>query len=252
MPARWLALAVSMGVAVSATAQEPLGVRPMFTDRVLSAAPNAQAITTRIWVPGLDDGYVPQGLTVIDGAVYVGAYKSIERQQDRGPCRLFRIDPASDWEGNQARRRGQGFVRGWHCRRTVGWCVRTRRRGKVLPLFASADRGQGYARGSGRVGGARVANARAGRGLRCGGPALGQPFDGIVRGIGAARSGKRGRPGAIQDASRPRRPQLRCPRALVDALGGGVATLEHLGDVFSSGVCVRSGQAEVALRSGTI
>lgn len=95
MRARFLVAILSLAAAVPATAQEPLGVRPTFTDRALSVAPNAQAIVARIWVPGLDEGYVPQGLTVIGNAVYVGAYKSVERQQDRGPCRLYRINPAN-------------------------------------------------------------------------------------------------------------------------------------------------------------
>lgn len=94
MRARLLVAVLSMAAAVPAAAQEPLGVRPTFTDRALSVAPNAQAIVARIWVPGLDDGYVPQGLTVAGNAVYVGAYKPVERQQDRGPCRLYRINPA--------------------------------------------------------------------------------------------------------------------------------------------------------------
>lgn len=76
-----------------AMAQAPLGVKPAYTDRALSTVPNAQAIGQRIWVPGLDDGYVSQGLTVVGEAVFVGAYKSMDRKQDRGPCRLFRIDP---------------------------------------------------------------------------------------------------------------------------------------------------------------
>ncbi len=76
-----------------AFAQAPLGAKPVYTDRALTAVPNGQAIGQRIWVPGLDDGYVPQGLTVVGDAVFVGAYKSADRKQDRGPCRLFRIDP---------------------------------------------------------------------------------------------------------------------------------------------------------------
>lgn len=80
-----------------ASAQGPIGAAPTYTDRTIGVlpgdapVPNAGAIVKRIWVPGLDDGYVPQGLTASGGAVYVAAYKSVEGA-GRGPCRLFRID----------------------------------------------------------------------------------------------------------------------------------------------------------------
>jgi sugar lactone lactonase YvrE len=74
---------------------DPLGKQPTYTDRKLTEVPNAAAITRRIWAPGLDDGYVPQGLTVHAGTIYVGAYKSTDPKQDKGPCRLFRLDPAT-------------------------------------------------------------------------------------------------------------------------------------------------------------
>ncbi len=83
-----------------AFAQKPVGNAPTYTDRKLGLlpgdgpVPNAQAIVRRIWMPGLDDGYIPQGLTVSGGAVYVAAYKSVENA-GRGPCRLFRIDAKS-------------------------------------------------------------------------------------------------------------------------------------------------------------
>ena len=83
----------------SALAQAPLGIAPSYTDRKLGvlpaeSIPNEAAILRRIWMPGLDEGFVPQGLTVVGGAVYVAAYKSVEGA-GRGPCRLVRIDPVS-------------------------------------------------------------------------------------------------------------------------------------------------------------
>jgi outer membrane protein assembly factor BamB len=77
-------------------AEGPLGTPPTYTDKklgVLAAVPlpNEGAFLRRIWMPGLDDGFVPQGLTVVDEAVYVAAYKSVEGA-GRGPCRLFRLD----------------------------------------------------------------------------------------------------------------------------------------------------------------
>lgn len=68
-----------------------LGDRPRYTDRRLSAVPNAQALGKRIWAPGLDDGFVPQGLTVFGEEVLVAAYRSTDPKQDNGPSRLFRL-----------------------------------------------------------------------------------------------------------------------------------------------------------------
>ena len=45
-------------------------------------------------MPGLNEGFVPQGLSVVAGSVYVAAYRSPEGA-GRGPCRLYRLDPQS-------------------------------------------------------------------------------------------------------------------------------------------------------------
>jgi hypothetical protein len=91
-------LAVMLMV-VPSFAEPPLGTPPTYTDRKLGLlssgeVPNADAILRRIWMPGLDEGYVPQGLSVVAGSVYVAAYKSPEGA-GRGPCRLYRLDPQS-------------------------------------------------------------------------------------------------------------------------------------------------------------
>lgn len=70
-----------------------LGRAPTYTDRRLSDVPNSAAMTARIWVPGLDEGYVPQGLTVVGADLFVSSYRSVDPKQGRGPCRLYRIDP---------------------------------------------------------------------------------------------------------------------------------------------------------------
>jgi streptogramin lyase len=90
----WMAL-----MATPTFAEAPLGTAPTYTDRKIGVLPsdplpNEAAILKRIWVPGLDEGFVPQGLSVVGGAVYVAAYKSVENA-GRGPCRLYRLDPAS-------------------------------------------------------------------------------------------------------------------------------------------------------------
>lgn len=74
---------------------EPLGVRPAHLSAFSAGVANYQAIDRLIWAPGIDDGYVPQGLAWGDGALYLSAYRSTDPKVDRGPCRLFRIDPDS-------------------------------------------------------------------------------------------------------------------------------------------------------------
>lgn len=92
MRRRLFVAAMMISTTQPALAQPLDGVKPTYTDRVLSAVPNAEAIERRIWVPGLDDGYVPQGLAVVGDVIFVSSYKSTDRKQDRGPCRLYRLD----------------------------------------------------------------------------------------------------------------------------------------------------------------
>lgn len=74
-------------------AMEVLGKKPAHVWGEPSSVANDQAITKMIWVPGIDDGYVPQGVTWADGAVYLSAYRSADPKVDRGPCRIFKVDP---------------------------------------------------------------------------------------------------------------------------------------------------------------
>jgi hypothetical protein len=92
--ARYVAVALAAVLAGTASA-EVLGSKPTYPDRALSDVPNAANMTGRIWAPGLDEGYVPQGLTFIEGAVYLGSYHSEDPRQSRGPCRIYRVDPRS-------------------------------------------------------------------------------------------------------------------------------------------------------------
>ena len=94
----WPFIAVALMTSAS-FAGEPLGTRPTYTDKKLGILPagplpNEEAILRRIWMPGLDDGFIPQGVTVVDDAVYVAAYKSVENA-GRGPCRLYKLDGQS-------------------------------------------------------------------------------------------------------------------------------------------------------------
>jgi hypothetical protein len=83
------------GWATPGTAQE-LGTKPTYLDAVNENVPNAVALRNRIWTPGLDEGYVPQGLTAADGYLLVSSYlPSPDLKSNTGPCRVFRIEPAS-------------------------------------------------------------------------------------------------------------------------------------------------------------
>lgn len=77
----------------NAISAEVLGKRPGHLRGGPGSVANDQAITKMIWAPGIDDGYVPQGVTVADGSILVSGYKSTNPKVDRGPCRVFQIDP---------------------------------------------------------------------------------------------------------------------------------------------------------------
>ncbi len=85
----------SFSFMVGANAAEVLGKKPRYLLSGTSSVPNEQAILKMIWAPGLNEGYVPQGITVAEGAILLSSYKSTDPKQDKGPCRVFRIDPVS-------------------------------------------------------------------------------------------------------------------------------------------------------------
>lgn len=89
------ALAMLLPVGSHAGAADVLGTRPAHLGGELPAVPNDAAILSRIWAPEIDEGYVPQGVTVADGALLVSSYRSTDPKVGNGPCRIHRIDPAS-------------------------------------------------------------------------------------------------------------------------------------------------------------
>src|SRR5689334_23610880 len=100
MPGAAAAAALAAGVyaaqavvPVAETSPVPIaGIPPSYGPKTVSAVPNAAAIVRRIWLPGLDAGYDPQGLAVDGGGIYVSAYRSNSLGVRRGPCRVMRID----------------------------------------------------------------------------------------------------------------------------------------------------------------
>jgi sugar lactone lactonase YvrE len=93
MPIRNLlacAVIAVLSVAVPAVA-DTLGHKPSYIWGSLSSVPNEQAIIRTIWAPGLEDGYVPQGLTHLADTVFVAGYNSTDIKVDKEPCRIFSI-----------------------------------------------------------------------------------------------------------------------------------------------------------------
>ncbi len=77
---------------VSTVAADVLGKKPRHVWGGPSSVVNDQAITKMIWSPGIDDGYVPQGITVAEGSVLLSGYQSTNPKVDLGPCRVFKVD----------------------------------------------------------------------------------------------------------------------------------------------------------------
>jgi hypothetical protein len=72
--------AISLPVApADSEAAAILGMRPGYGPAAVSAAPNQAAITRRIWMPALDDGYNAQGLAIAGDRILVAAYRSPRR-----------------------------------------------------------------------------------------------------------------------------------------------------------------------------
>lgn len=81
--------AVTLLVACGAQASPPMGTRPGYLQSIATDVPNAAAIGRRIYAPGLEDDWVPQGIAVVGEHILVSSYK------DKGPCRIFRVDAAT-------------------------------------------------------------------------------------------------------------------------------------------------------------
>jgi hypothetical protein len=79
---------LAMGVAQA----QILGEKPSYLGEIAASVPNDQAMLRRIWAPGVEDGYVPQGLAVDDRYLYVTGYRSADPKVSTGPCRVFRVE----------------------------------------------------------------------------------------------------------------------------------------------------------------
>jgi hypothetical protein len=74
-----------------------LGKKPSYASwATVSSVPNKRAIDTRIWVPGLDEGFVPQGMTFVEDQLLVSLYQSTDVKVSKGPSRVYRVDPKAE------------------------------------------------------------------------------------------------------------------------------------------------------------
>jgi len=91
-----LAAALAAAQCASAQMAQPMGSAPSYLQSFATDVPNASAIGRRIYAPGLEEDWVPQGIAVAEGHILVSSYKPTpDIKSDNGPCRVFRLDLAT-------------------------------------------------------------------------------------------------------------------------------------------------------------
>lgn len=86
---------LSIGAFIATACAQTMGTKPEYLQEPASGFPNEKAIAKRIWVPGLDEGFVPQGFTIEGDHLLVAEYRSADPKVDTGPCRIVRIEAAT-------------------------------------------------------------------------------------------------------------------------------------------------------------
>lgn len=88
---------VALGLAgCAAVGPGVMGTKPTYIEAYTETVPNLAALSHRIYTPGLEGDYVPQGLTVAEGHLLVSSYKPTpDLKANTGPCRIFRIEIAT-------------------------------------------------------------------------------------------------------------------------------------------------------------
>jgi hypothetical protein len=92
---RYLAALALLAACATATPDAPkiLGAKPSYIAEVTASYPNRQAITPRYWIPGLEDGWTPQGLAIVGNDALVSAYQDTDASKVK--CRVFRMELAT-------------------------------------------------------------------------------------------------------------------------------------------------------------
>ena len=62
-------------MAAIASAAPIEGKKPEYLQEAAASFANDEAVGRRMWAPGLDEGYMPQGLAVTGGHILVSAYR---------------------------------------------------------------------------------------------------------------------------------------------------------------------------------
>ena len=88
-------LACASLAACAAPPTDVQGTKPSYLDAVSASVPNQDAIGQRVWTPGIEEGYIPQGLTVAGDSVLVATYHAVDPKASTGPCRIYKVDIAS-------------------------------------------------------------------------------------------------------------------------------------------------------------
>jgi len=87
----WLVAVASAASAVAATGNARiLGDKPSYVKEPPASVPNQQAVTARMWIPGLEDGWIPQGLALSGKHALVTAYQ--DKDPGKAKCRVFRVE----------------------------------------------------------------------------------------------------------------------------------------------------------------
>ena len=87
------AMMVAFSAIAGVNAAEIAGKRPAHVSTLAHGFPNEQAVTPRLWIPGIDDGWTPQGLAVMGKYALVSSYQDTEARKPK--CRVFRIELAT-------------------------------------------------------------------------------------------------------------------------------------------------------------
>ncbi|MGE5615588.1 MAG: hypothetical protein ACM3X5_01605 [Bacillota bacterium] len=90
---RGIAFSVAIACAINVRAAEIVGTKPSYVNAPPASFANQQAITPRVWIPGLDEGWTPQGLALAGKHALVSSYQ--DHDPGKPKCRVFRIELAT-------------------------------------------------------------------------------------------------------------------------------------------------------------
>jgi len=102
-------------LSLAASAVDIVGTKPSYVNAPPASFPNQQAITPRAWIPGLEEGWTPQGLALVGKHVLVSAYRDKDPDPAKPKCRVFRVElatgaPAGSFDPPEPCRHAGGIV----------------------------------------------------------------------------------------------------------------------------------------------